>query len=123
MTPDAVADLDEDEFMALTDAVREREQQHEWGNLHEAVATVAEGIWDLHARLDAGIPVVMVQRNDQPREQDRYPRPTWIKDDERADDDGVIVVQHVSEALRLIRGGAEDPNRRLAINPKDDEGV
>ena len=102
-----MADLDEDEFYALDRAVRDRLRDESWTNTHELLATIAHAIWQVSARLDAGVPVGMVAQLPKPEEPEQYPRPEWIKAQEKDHDDGVVVVRHVRDALTLIKGGGE----------------
>lgn len=108
MAPGAVADLDEDELEALIEAVREREQENAWGNLHEICASIVEALWAIGARMDGGLPVVLTKQSKEVGKPDRYPRPKWIKVEqeqqgENADEDDVIVVHSVREALGVLK--------------------
>lgn len=70
-----VADLDEDEFYALRDAVIDRRETDAWDQSTELLATLVDEIAALRAELSAGLPVIQVKKQrhvDQPRP---YPRP------------------------------------------------
>jgi hypothetical protein len=108
MDPARIADLDEDELDALVRAVQEVEREKAWGNLHEICATIAEGVWMLNGRLEAGVPVVTIKQSKEPAKPDRYPRPDWVRKQQadaeaKGDEDDVIVVHSVREALGVLK--------------------
>lgn len=97
-----VADLDEDEFRALRAAVEDKQRMEAWTNLHEAVAASCEALWAILGRLDAGIPVVQIQKTTKPKDFGRFPRPSWV---EPPPDEKELVVTSMADALRVMRGG------------------
>lgn len=101
LDPRVVADLDQDEFNALAEAVLDEDRRNAWTATNEALAAVVEALWMILARLEAGIGVVEVRQTKRPKDLGRYPRPDWIKP---RDPDGVVVVTHVGDALRMMKG-------------------
>lgn len=101
LDPSRVADLDEDEFVALQRAVTEHEKARMWTNTNEALAAAVEALWAILARLQAGVPVVQVQKAKKPKDYGTYPRPAWLKRAEPKE----LVVTNVAEAVRFMRGG------------------
>lgn len=79
------------------------EKQRAWTSLHEVQAATVEALWAVLARLDAGIPVVQVKATKKPERAQQYPRPDWIT---HKDSEGVVVVKHVGDALRMMKGDA-----------------
>ena len=69
--------------------------------LHETVAASVTALWAILARLDAGLATVSVSRTSPPRDYGEYPRPSWVEPPKPAE----VVVSHVADALRLMRGG------------------
>jgi hypothetical protein len=103
LSPRQVADLDEDEFIALQTAVEEREKDIAWGNLHEVVASAVEALWAILARLNGGIPTVNIRAVQKAEDTGPYPRPEWV--DQPDENGGEIVVTSVADALRMMKGG------------------
>lgn len=98
-----VAEFDEDEFLALVEAIREQQHITSWTNLHEVMAAAVEALWAVLGRLDAGIPVVNTRSTKKPHDYGRYPRPEWVQSTSKSDD-GVLVVSSPGAALRIMKG-------------------
>lgn len=109
LDPRVVADYDEDEFQALTNAIRDRAEIASWTNLHEILCSVVESIWQLSAQIDAGLKVVNIKGTTKPADPGRYKRPKWVEPD-GGKDDGVIVVRSPAEAMRMMKAGADSGN-------------
>jgi hypothetical protein len=113
LSPRVVGDLDEDEYHALVRAVTEHDQERAWSNREELLAGAVEVLGAIHNQLAAGVRTVMVKDIGKPEEVQSVPRPPWVKERRDADgsstddEEGVIVVKHVRDALTLIRGGQE----------------
>jgi hypothetical protein len=103
LDPRSVADLDEDEFGALVDAVKEREQHRAWTNLNEQLAAVVEALWSIQARLEAGVTTVQVKRTRKPKDPGQYPRPAWLAPSKPKD---TVVFTSMRDALRMMKGGS-----------------
>lgn len=98
-----VAELDEDEFVALLEAVNARRRDESWTNVNEGLAAVCEAVWELTAVVNAGIPAVMVSQTRKVAQVEPYPRPDWLKPAKAAPKE--IVVTRVADAVRLMKKG------------------
>jgi hypothetical protein len=103
LDPHVVADLDEDEFHALTRAVEQREQSQSWTSVNEGLAAAVEALWAILARLNAGVPMVQAKRLAKPHDFGRFPRPEWVKGGGGKPKE--IVVRSPAEAARMMRKG------------------
>jgi hypothetical protein len=102
-----VAELDEDEYGAVVEALQDKDRAEQWANLHELQAATVEALWAILSRLDAGVVTVAANQTKAPKDRGRYPRPQWVTDDDpEGDDEGdVIVVHHVADAVHMMRKG------------------
>lgn len=101
MTPDQIAEFDEDEFRAFSSAVKDRIRVESWSHTEELLATAVEALWGLHARLAAGVPTVMVTGVGSPQAVTPYPRPDWLA----PVGDGIPTITPRELAMRYSRKG------------------
>jgi hypothetical protein len=101
-----VAELDEDEFVALQNAVMAQHRQRAWTHDTEALATLVDTVNALRLELASGIPVVLVKKSDRPEDPEPYPRPAWIAAASGTSTGDTLVIHPRDLGRRLMKGGS-----------------